>query len=90
MLKTKAVENVLVSAQSPSQDGQIAHALMEEVKKTKKLTPVGKIPVFPNGRSVTLHSPRSNPSLHTLSPSPSLTGLNNTLGQGLITMQISS
>ena len=89
MLKTRAVENVLVSAQSGSQDGQIAYALMEEVKKQKN-NAVGKIPVFPNGRSVTLHSPRSNPSLHTLSPSPSLTGLNNTIGQGLITAQISS
>ena len=90
MLKTRAVENVLVSAQSGSQDGQIAYALMEEVKKQKNNVAVGKIPVFPNGRSVTLQSPRSNPSLHTLSPSPSLTGLNNTLAQGLITAQITT
>ena len=86
MLKTRAIENVLISTQSPTQDGQIAQALMEEIKKQKNQV-AGKIPVFPNGRSVTLHSPRSNTSL---SPSPSLTGLNNTLGQGIITAQIGS
>ena len=89
MLKTKAVENVLVSAQSGSQDGQIAYALMEEVKKQKNNV-VGKIPVFPNGRSVTLQSPRSNASLHSISPSPSMTGLNNSFGHGLISAQIGS
>ena len=49
MLKTKAVENVLYSCNSQSKDGQVAKALMEEVRRSK--SSMTKITVFPNGNT---------------------------------------
>lgn len=102
LLKTRAVENVLVSCNNNySQEGQIAAALMEEVKRSKSNKSSNqKIPVYPNGRSNSLRPARSNVSLtpipHSGSQQPSAAGLvptassalNSALAQGIITQQI--
>ena len=60
---------------------------MEETKQRSKSV-IGKIPKFPNGRSDSLPTTRSNTSL-TLSPGYSgTTGLNSTLCQGMLTAKI--
>ena len=57
---------------------------MEEVKRSQSTHDNGKIPRFPNGRANSLRPSNSN----SLTPIASMTGLNNTLGQTMITAAI--
>ena len=97
-LKCRAIENVLISCNSASQEGQVAAALMEEVKRSKSTinSPTKTIPRFPNNpnpprdssqRSLQLRTMQSNTSLQ---PTVSMTGLNNTFAQGMVTEQLAT